>query len=261
MATIPRRATDRRMYRGGNFSDAVFDLIRSENQSTPKVNVHLVGTVPEKLWRFIAQSDRLIWDHPSVVRDIVEWIRFSDQESLSTGDGMTWQSLAMKKPEVKVIELLKKNVWLRSLMRTPLRLGAVSTLKKQISSSAGIVLLTVKKDRPLQDLIDVGRRGLRIWLQLNQAEYGVQPVTLSSLWTYFASRSSYPDGIGAGLKNEISNKTLDFFKSGVSIWQESLGLASDEVPVWAFRTGKVSPYPDGMRTHRLALDAVFKDES
>jgi hypothetical protein len=118
------------------------------------------------------------------------------------------------------------------------RLGFLWKMKRlsqrQIRSSAALVCLAVQS-RAFSTVVDTGRLAMRVWLLLNRAGFGVQPMTLSPLRRFIQSQRAPFD--------------------------VSFSLKKKELPLWMFRTGISPRLPDASRTLRREVDEVLTIES
>jgi hypothetical protein len=239
--SIFTRCTDRRLYRGGDFADPVFAEIRKMSAQFEGVQIHTLMPAGELL-DFILKSEQYVWHHPSLLKDLLSWMRFSKKEKFDTRDGLYWNNLGVNWLESRLLLTLRKRLQLHRLFTSfglPQRVS--QTTARQLKSSAGILLFTLDSTSNVA-LVELGRAALNTWLALDSVGYGVQPMTSCAMGVF--------DSETGTLHTDSSEEYRHHFKRGRAAWAKGAGLNAREIPAWCFRVGRSSPLPEKMRTLR-----------
>jgi len=248
---LASRATDRRLYLGGSLRDAVFDAVRSEAAQIPACGLHLTDAPPRELLDYVTEVDAFAWRQGDVYRDIMRWMRFTRAEVEATRDGIAWNGLGIDLPELPGLRLTSSPTAQRLIALAGVHRASRMWAARQLSSAAALYCITVR-GREREPLVAAGRLGMRAWLRLEQAGYGVQPFTLASLLAY----NLEVVGLPASTRPEF----VALFRRGLGVLKRGFGLAEDELPIWIFRTGKSSPLPAHLRALRLPVERVLSSE-
>ena len=253
-SALEQRCTDRRAFEGGSFSAPVFDSIRREATDTPGCNVRFVERCSPELLSYLYRGDGYVWRHESVYRDLMLWVRFSQREIDETRDGAPWRCLGYDIPELPGLSIARSALVQRLIAGAGLSVLPRLRLKSQLASAAGLYAVTAPSTSPL-DLVNVGRRAFLIWLRLNRAGYGVQPISVQSVFAHSFAEGRPPEGTLPEL--------VEVFRRGPEILARAFGAAAGEQVIWLFRTG-ISPAPPlKLRTLRLPVERLlrWKDSS
>lgn len=242
------RATDRRIYRGGSLSDPVFAAAAQEAARFPGCGVRFLARCPPDLGEYLEQGDSFVWRHEHVYRDLLRWVRFTRKEAEATRDGATMRGLGYDFPELPGLGAARSPLVQRLLEQSRFYLVPRLLLRRQLASSAALFCVTARGDGP-RDLVDVGRTAFLIWLHLNRAGYGVQPISLQSIFARAYLAGEPPPGT----KPEFAA----LFRCGPAILARAFGCEPGELPLWLFRTG-LSPAPTAeLRTLRRSVDRIL----
>lgn len=242
------RATDRRIYHGGSLSDPVFAAVEREIARFPGCGVRFLSRATPELGEYLEQGDAFVWRHPHVYRDLLRWVRFTRAEAEATRDGATMRCLGYDFPELPGLGLSRSPLVQRLLDKSRFYLVPRLLLRRQLASSAGLFCVTARGDGPT-DLVDVGRAAFLAWLHLSRAGYGVQPISLQSVFAHQASVGEPPPG----MRPEFAA----LFRRGPAILARAFDCAPGEMPLWLFRTG-ISRAPTAeLRTLRRSVERVL----
>lgn len=246
---ITQRCVDRRHFQGGDLNSAVFHEIK---QDLAEFNQMTFSTLTPNtdLLKYLCVCETLTFAHPSIISDILSWVRFSKKEKFATRDGLYWNNLGVNWVQSRLLLLLKKLPQLTPLLlKAGLKKEIESVFTKQLASSAGILLFSTQDTSQL-GLIAGGRACMRAWLHLTLHGYGVQPMTISTLCLL--------DWKLNRLSSVINQHYRDNFAYGLIQWQKSAELPQQALPFWAFRVGLSPSLPDDCRTLRKNLNQVLK---
>ena len=243
---IHKRATDRRNYRGGSFADPVFSDIRADGADFPTSQVAFCSEFSPPLLEYMGLCEKLVWSRENTMLDLLRWIRFSEAEAQTTLDGMRWRNLGVNYLDSRSLLFLRTFPQVGAFGVAKI-IGSLAgqIVKRQLRSSAGIVLFAAPLDS-LDNMVEVGRWALRMWLRLSRQGYGVQPLTVMSLFCFLENASLFPP-------NHFDSKFHLAFRTALPLLRESFSLTSNVVPAWAFRVGRSTPVPANMRTFRRPL--------
>jgi hypothetical protein len=244
---LPGRVTDRRTYRGGSLDHPVVAALRADGaRAAGGVSLGITGDRSGQLVDYLAAVDGYVWQSDDVYRDVMKWMRLTHREVEATRDGVPWCSAGIDLPETAALSLSRAPFARRLAAGMGIELASRLWLRRQLASSAALVCVTA---RPPVDLVAAGRLGLRAWLRLHDAGWGVQPLTLAALLAHAAGAGRLPPG------TTPAQRAL--FEGGRAVLARAFGLGPDEAPVWMFRTGATSALPAHMRTRRLPAERIF----
>lgn len=196
--------------------------------------------------RFLGRMENIVWEEEHIHQDLHQWFRFGGGDR----DGLPWRSLGVDYLSSRVLKWSRRFSRQRILNRLGFLAGIRHNTRKLVESGQGVVCLSISgTDRA--HLVSVGRLGLRFWVKLNQTGMGVQPLTASSLLTYFARREISPP-----LKAKARQETA----LGLAKFQQQFQLPPSLVPVWLFRVGKAAPLPRSKRSNRLPVSKILRFE-
>jgi len=244
------RQTDRRLYLGGSLQAPVFAELRREVERFPECGLYVSPRPEGELLAFCLEAESFLWRDPAVYRDVMRWIRFSKEELQRTGDGFAWRSLGPPLPSIPGVRLVRDERVRHTLYRTHLYRASALWLRAQLASSAGLICITTRSPSP-RALVAAGRLGLAVWLHLNLAGYGVQPLSLQSTPIHSLAidpllSADFPPGLS------------DFYARGQGLLRRAFGFSSPELPVWLFRTGRAFQHPFSPGTPRLPVERVLE---
>jgi hypothetical protein len=246
---LERRCTDRRAFQGGSLSTPVFDAIRRDAAATPGCNVRFLARCPPELLDYLSRGDAYVWRHEDVYRDLMSWVRFSQREIDATGDGAPWRCLGYDIPELPGLAIARSGLVQRLIARGGLSVLPRLRLRSQLASAAGVYSVTAPSTSPL-DLVRVGRLAFLIWLRLNRAGYGVQPISVQSVFAHSFAEGQPPSG--------TLPEFVELFRGGPDILARAFGVGAGEQVIWLFRTGISPAPPPQLRTRRLPVAKLLR---
>ena len=240
------RATDRRLYRKGALGTNLFAASRRFEASCHGPKFYCLATLPPELSQYIVKSEEIMGTHLKILPAVLEWLRYSVKEARERGDGLSWRNLGVKFFELPILPLVRRFPSVMKILKFTLPQQQRVRATAQLNSAAGIVCVTLPR-RKLNDLCQVGRLMMEIWLELTSHGYGVQPLTLASMLIYANEKQL----LDADFDRSIFERGFDVMRSGFS-WPE------DEVPVWMIRTGISEPLPANAATFRLPVSLAAR---
>jgi hypothetical protein len=247
LRVLPERTTDRRLYRGGSENHPVFALLHEEAKRTPGCALHVCPHPPPELVDYICEVDGYVWRHEVFYRDVMRWIRFSHREVEATRDGVPWCAMGIDLPQGTIPRFSRSRLAHRFISGLGLHAISRAWVRRQLGSSAALLCLATREEGA--DAVAVGRLGLRLWLRLTQAGWGVHPFTLPAILARAAVRGSLPP--------PTRPEYAALFARGREVLARAFGLSHGELPVWMFRTGQSTSLPSHMRTLRLPTERLL----
>ncbi len=248
---LERRCTDRRAFQGGSLSAPVFDAIRRDAAAMPGCNVRFLDRCPPELLEYLFRGDAYVWRHEDVYRDLMAWVRFSQQEIDATRDGAPWRCLGYDIPALPGLSIARSRLVQRLIDRGGLSLLPRLRLRSQLASAAGVYAVTAPSTSPL-DLVRVGQLAFLAWLRLNRAGYGVQPISVQSVFAHSFAEGQPPPG--------TRPEFVEIFRRGPEILARAFGAEAGEQVIWLFRTGISPTPPPRLRTLRLPVTKLLRWE-
>src|SRR4030095_11152428 len=104
-----------------------------------------------------------------------------------TRDGLSWRNMGLKIWELPAMALIREFLGIVKAMSPMAVLSHAARVRKQLQSSAGVVLISIPAAKGnYKDVVHAGRLMMRTWLSLTQLNYGVQPLTMCTHPIYWA---------------------------------------------------------------------------
>ncbi len=161
-------------------SNFLSDLLKQEDikylvDAEPEFIHYLPNTSKES--KFIdAQTiaaNRLQSYRDPAQQELANWIRFSSQEADRYRDGLTTASMEINGfPGWVVRNYYDKD----NVMTNDFRERGIDNIKKEVSESAGWILVT-SKDNSVATLLETGRRMERLFLKVRERNIAIHPMT------------------------------------------------------------------------------------
>ncbi len=119
------------------------------------------------------EANRLQSDRDPAQQELADWIRFSSKDAEKYRDGLTTASMEIEGFSGWVVRnfFSKDNV-----MKKDFRETGLDKVKKQVSESAGWILIT-SKDDSVATLLETGRRMQRLFLKVREKNIALHPMT------------------------------------------------------------------------------------
>lgn len=167
---------NRRTVRSNYLSDLlkkedIADLVNSE----PEFIHYLPASGNES--KFIDQqtiiANRLQSDRNPAQKELSDWIRFSSKDAEKYRDGLTTAGMEIEGFSGWVVRNFynKENV-----MQKDFREKGIDNVKKEVSESAGWIVIT-SKDNSVATLLETGRRMERLFLKVREKNIAIHPMT------------------------------------------------------------------------------------
>ncbi|MCK6507341.1 hypothetical protein L6R53_28885 [Myxococcota bacterium] len=243
---LARRCTDRRLFRGGRLPEAALRALAAPGGAA---GISTLAAPSPALLRFLWRAERLVWSHEPTWQDVMRWLRVTQAEVERSRDGASWRTMGVDLPELPLLGRLRQPGARAPLARLGGGMAASAWLLRQVRSSAGLVLLTVKQPGRAA-LVDAGRLMMRAWLCLTEADHGVQPHSQPSFFVHEAAVGNLPP--------DLDPRFSALYAEGLALWRRELGLGPAELPVMMLRAGWSDSLPEGRRTLRLGVEEVLE---
>lgn len=167
---------DRRTVR----SNFLSDVLKKEDlkylvNSEPEFIHYLPNTSKES--QFIDEqtiiANRLQSYRNPAQQELADWIRFSSKDAEKYRDGLTTGSM-----EIEGIPgwLVRNSYSKDNVMKKDFRERGIDNIKKEVSESAGWILIT-SKDNSVATLLETGRRMQRLFLKVREKNIAIHPMT------------------------------------------------------------------------------------
>jgi hypothetical protein len=167
---------NRRTVRSGYLTDALKKedaayLLENENDFT-----HFVANGSKEynwLNEQTIEANRVQAYRDAAQKELSEWIRFSSKDAKEHCDGLTMAGM-----EIDGIPgwLLRNFYSKKNVMTNKFREQGIDKVKKQVSQSAGWLVITSKSDS-VATLVDTGKRFQRIFLKVRDRNVAIHPMT------------------------------------------------------------------------------------
>jgi len=178
-------------------SSNAFDIAKIKNRRTVRSNFlsdelkpddlnYLINSEPEfihylpgnsKESQFIdeqtIEANRLQADRDPAQQELADWIRFSSKDADKYRDGLTAGSMEIEGFSGWVV----RNFYGKDdVMKQDFRERGIDKIKKEVSASAGWILIT-SKDNSVAALLETGRRMQRLFLNVREKNIAIHPMT------------------------------------------------------------------------------------
>jgi hypothetical protein len=248
---LESRATDRRLYTGEPLDDGSKEALLALNEGESCCSLGVKGDFSEAFLDYLLRSDEFMWEHPPVLKDLGQWLRFDKTSCETSRDGMSWQNLGLQKHERGLFQFLLRHPRVfRGLWSLGFRRKVNKMSLQQIQGSAALFTVFLKTKAP-DDLVSAGRMAMRAWLLLTQQGWSVQPLALSSLTAFDFVTGHAP----AYAKKDF----FQHYSAGVALYRQEFKMDPAWTPVWGFRIGKPLPGTQLHRTKRLSVQELLMD--
>ena len=178
-----KRHTNRKFYEKKLIPQKTIDLLISSIKDFPETTLHIITDRNDlkKLAKIIYQVDRIRTEHRPLHDHLMSMIRFTDQETFQTKDGLPLKNLEAGLAGEMFLRLTKP-WWVMNIMNK-IGIGRMVALHSYqgIMNSSGAALLTIN-EMDEKSFILGGRALERIWLTLSSLGIAMQPMTAITLF-------------------------------------------------------------------------------
>ena len=203
-----------------------------------------------RIGELLGEGDRLRFLHREMHRQLMSELRFSADEALRTGDGISVGTLELSAADRVGLELSRS--WeAMSLVKTweaGDNLGKMA--RKQVAAAAAVGLLLMPKVRPLHFLRG-GRAAQRVWLTATRLGIAFHPMTALP---YLFTRLNH--GSGLGLDSSLVKALTGLRQQYTRLF----AIAGQPAEVMLFRVA-IADAPAEKSVRRPVADCLFKSGS
>ena len=119
------------------------------------------------------EANRLQIYRDAAQQELADWIRFSSNDAEKNRDGLTTAGMEIE----GISGFVVRNFYDKTdVMKTNFRETSLDKVKKEVSESAGWILIT-SKDNSVETLLETGRRMQRIFLKVREKNIAIHPMT------------------------------------------------------------------------------------
>ncbi len=169
---IKQRRTVRSNYSSETFKKE--DLTYLVNKETDFIH-YLPNTSKEHQWlnEQTIEANRIQAYRDAAQSELANWIRFSSKDAAKHMDGLTLAGMEID----GIAAWYLRNFYDKgSVMKKSFREQSIDKVVKQVSQSAGWLLIT-SKDSSLTALLETGKRLQRLWLKIKDKNIAIHPMT------------------------------------------------------------------------------------
>lgn len=179
--------------------------------------------------KFLSDADSYMWVQTKAAVSFFKEVRFFDDRMGPRG--IRSADLGASKMDQVLLYLLSFVPWMLSLIvRIPFINVNFKNASKRNIKNAHFVLVSAN-DLTASSLINAGREAIRIWVNLEQQGYQVQPYSTASITLVDAATSWLP-------ADTLKKFHTLFTVTGPAACAQQFKLQKNEKPVWMFRVGK-----------------------
>ena len=246
---LEERCTNRRTYELREVPREVREkLLQAGSRGTPDVAIHWIDD-PHQRDRVADASAvfyQLMFENPSILVSMAEWIRWTDRSVEDTKTGLSIPSLEVE----GLSRLLFRVVSAPSRARLLAPTGVFRTQRRanarRLRQSSAFVVFTAPEHRA-PAVVRAGEAFQRMWLEATRQRLAVQP--LAGLM-YMATSCRYAGGAG------LTPKQQRISEDALAAVGEVVPAFAERVPVIMVRIGYAEA--PTARSLRLPLEAVFE---
>ena len=136
---------------------------------------YIPNTAKEHLWlnEQTIEANRIQAYRDAAQSELANWIRFSGKDAAGHLDGLTLAGM-----EIEGIPgwYLRNFYGKKDVMKKSFREQSIEKVVKQVSQSAGWLLIT-SKDNSVATLLETGKRLQRLWLKIRDKNIAIHPMT------------------------------------------------------------------------------------
>jgi hypothetical protein len=144
------------------------------NEETDFIH-YIANTTKEHTWlnEQTIEANKIQAYRDAAQSELADWIRFSSKDAEKYKDGLTLASMEI---EGMPAWLLRNFYTKENVMKKSFRDQAVDKVVKQVSQSAGWLLIT-SKDNSTATLLETGKRLQKLWLKVRVKNIAIHPMT------------------------------------------------------------------------------------
>lgn len=138
------------------------------------------------------EANRLQTYRDAAQTELADWIRFSSRDAAKYRDGLTTAGMEI----TGISGFVVRNFYGKDdVMKTDFRETSLDKVKKEVSESAGWILIT-SKDNSVETLLETGRRMQRLFLKVREKSIAIHPMT--QILEEIVTRETLNQSIGIG---------------------------------------------------------------
>ncbi|MFB8792239.1 MAG: hypothetical protein U7123_26175 [Potamolinea sp.] len=118
-------------------------------------------------------ANRIQAYHDPAQQELADWIRFSSKDAEKYRDGLTTGSMEIAGVSGWVV---RNSYGKDNVMKKDFRERGIEQIKKEVSESAGWILIT-SKDNSVATLLETGKRMQRLFLKVREKNIAIHPMT------------------------------------------------------------------------------------
>jgi hypothetical protein len=177
---IVRYDIDKIKHRRTVRSNYLSDVLKNEDSSyLIKEETDFIRYIPnsskEHVWlnEQTIEANRIQSYRDAAQSELANWIRFSSKDAAGHLDGLTLAGM-----EIEGIPgwYLRNFYGKKDVMKKSFREQSIDKVVKQVSQSAGWLLIT-SKDNSVATLVETGKRLQRLWLKIREKKIAIHPMT------------------------------------------------------------------------------------
>jgi hypothetical protein len=246
---LSERTTDRRPFQKGEIPEFLLKKSNETRKKNSNIQLHINSNLSPELMDYLIKADTLMTQHNPILPKVIQWTRLTEAQAREHGDGLTLQNMGIKVWEIPSLIMIREFPASMNLLKGPITSQHKVRVREQLESAAGVLCVSIQKEA-FSQVPDAGRLMFRSWVQLTKVGFGGQPMTIPSMMMYCAVQNIL-DGL-------IPDNWIEYYKSNLSLVRQAFEIPEDHLPIWMLRTGRSTPLPLALRTHRRPVQKVLK---
>jgi hypothetical protein len=225
--------TTRTTYRGPLTASQKPLITVEDMASNVHVSIRAAEEISNEMKSFLTKADSYLWLQTAATRDFFREVRFGKKSEHPDGRGIRVTDLGIGKADQIMLRCFSYMPWLPSIIaRIPVLNASFRASTRRSLKHAHLLLISVDHLQPAS-LLKVGQESMKVWLDLEEQGYKVQPYSMASITLVDAATGFLPMDTKAGFRRLFS-------RVGPEVLRRQFNLPSAQKPVWLLRVGKIS---------------------
>lgn len=171
------RHTNRRLYNKSPIQAHISKSLTEMAQSFMGARLYWIEdkTIIDKLALLVKQTETIMYEHPRLHSDLFKWMRWTQEEVMQTGDGLSIKTLEINKFQEIALKYLSSWKTMNLLNRFNIS-SLVSDYSYRLVKNSPALGFIVMESRTPEDYINGGRLFERIWITATSHGLSLHPM-------------------------------------------------------------------------------------
>ena len=171
------RHTNRRLYHKSPIPTHISESFIQMANSFRGAHFHWIEdqTTIDKLASLVKQTETLMYEHPRLHSDLFKWMRWTQEEAIKTGDGLSIKTLEINKFQEMALKYLSSWKTMNFLSRFHISSLVSDYSYRLVKNSPALGFIVMDRQTP-EDYFNGGRFFERIWITATSQGLAVHPM-------------------------------------------------------------------------------------